>query len=97
MHVKLNFWSYVKSCCATMSPERIIVFVLVNTQVGKEDDVLKALRGLEYVREAYVIYGEYDLVAKLEVPALELLDKVITNIRSMPGVTRTSTLIAASR
>jgi len=83
--------------CITMSSERIKVFVLVNTQVGKEDEVLKALRGLEYVEEAYIIYGEYDVIAKLEVPALELLDKVVTNIRSMPGVTRTSTLIAASR
>ncbi|MCC6039905.1 MAG: Lrp/AsnC ligand binding domain-containing protein [Thermofilum sp.] len=80
-----------------MSSERIKVFVLVNTQVGKEDEVLKALRGLEYVEEAYIIYGEYDVIAKLEVPALELLDKVVTNIRNMPGVTRTSTLIASSR
>jgi anthranilate phosphoribosyltransferase len=80
-----------------MSSERIKVFVLVNTQVGKEDEVLKALRGLEYVEEAYIIYGEYDVIAKLEVPALELLDKVVTSIRNMPGVTRTSTLIASSR
>uniref|UniRef100_A0A7C1P2E0 Lrp/AsnC family transcriptional regulator n=1 Tax=Thermofilum pendens TaxID=2269 RepID=A0A7C1P2E0_THEPE len=80
-----------------MSSEGIKVFVLVNTQVGREDEVLRALRGLEYVREAYIIYGEYDVIAKLEVPALELLDKVITSIRNMPGVTRTSTLIASSR
>lgn len=80
-----------------MSSEPIRVFILINTQVGKEDEVLSAVRGLEFVDEAYVIYGEYDVIAKLSLPALELLDKVVTSIRRLGGVTRTSTLIAASR
>lgn len=80
-----------------MSSEPIRVFILINTQVGREDEVLSAVRGLEFVEEAYVIYGEYDVIAKLKLPALELLDKVVSAIRRLGGVTRTSTLIAASR
>lgn len=80
-----------------MSTEGIKVFILINTQVGKEDEVLNAVRVLEFVEEAYIIYGEYDVIAKLTLPALELLDKMVTTIRKLNGVTRTSTLIAASR
>ena len=75
----------------------IKVFILINTQVGKEDQVLAAVRKMEFVEEAYVIYGEYDVIAKLTLPALELLDKVVTSIRKLDGVTRTSTLICAYR
>lgn len=79
------------------SQNKITVFLLVNVGVGREDDVLKAIRSMEFVEEAYIVYGEYDIVAKISLPALELLDKVVTNIRKLGGVTRTSTLITSSR
>lgn len=77
--------------------EKITVYILVNTQVGKEDEVLKAVRSMEFVEEAYVVYGEYDIIAKLNLPALELLEKSVSSIRKMNGVTKTSTLITSSR
>ncbi|QOJ79479.1 Lrp/AsnC family transcriptional regulator [Infirmifilum lucidum] len=77
--------------------EKITVYILVNTQVGKEDEVLKSIRGMGFVEEAHIVYGEYDIIAKLSIPALELLDQTVTNIRKMPGVTKTSTLITSSR
>ncbi len=77
--------------------EKITVYILVNTQVGKEDEVLKAIRGMSFVEEAHIVYGEYDIIAKLSIPALELLDQTVTSIRRMPGVTKTSTLITSSR
>lgn len=79
------------------SVDRVVVFLLVNVQVGKEDEVLKAIRGMEFVDEAYIVYGEYDIIVKLSLPGLELLDKTITAIRKMSGVTKTSTLITSSR
>ncbi|AKG38789.1 MAG: Lrp/AsnC ligand binding domain-containing protein [Infirmifilum sp.] len=77
--------------------EKITVYILVNTQVGKEDEVLKAIRSMEFVEEAYVVYGEFDIIAKLKLPALELLEQAVSNIRKMGGVTKTSTLITSSR
>ena len=77
--------------------DRIVVYILVNTQVGKEDEILAKIRGMVYVTEAYIVYGEFDIIAKLELPQLEMLDAVVSKIRSIEGVTKTSTLITASR
>jgi len=79
------------------NPEKITVFLLVNVGVGYEDEVLKTIRKMEFVEEAYIVYGEYDILVKISLPALELLDKVVSNIRKLSGVTRTSTLITSSR
>jgi len=79
------------------SPDKIIVFLLVNVGVGYEDEVLKSVRKMEFVEEAYIVYGEYDILVKTSLPALELLDKVVSSIRKLSGVTRTSTLITSSR
>ena len=35
-------------------------FVLINTEIGSEEEVATELRKLENVREAYVVYGVYD-------------------------------------
>ncbi len=77
--------------------DRIVVYILVNTQVGKEDEILAKIRGMDYVTEAYIVYGEFDIIAKLELPQLEMLDAVVSKIRGIEGVTKTSTLITASR
>jgi DNA-binding Lrp family transcriptional regulator len=79
------------------NPDKITVFLLVNVGVGYEDEVLKTIRKMEFVEEAYIVYGEYDILVKITLPALELLDKVVSNIRKLGGVTRTSTLITSSR
>jgi DNA-binding Lrp family transcriptional regulator len=79
------------------NPDKITVFLLVNVGVGYEDEVLKTIRKMEFVEEAYIVYGEYDIIVKITLPALELLDKVVSNIRKLGGVTRTSTLITSSR
>jgi len=38
-------------------------FVLINTEIGSESDVLKELKGVEGVDEASAVYGVYDIVA----------------------------------
>lgn len=80
-----------------MSEERIVVYILVNTQVGKEDEILAKVRNMENVAEAYIVYGEFDIIAKIVLPQLELLDEMVSTIRKIEGVTKTSTLITANR
>ncbi len=38
-------------------------FVLINAEIGSEDEVLKQLKSLPNVKESYVVYGVYDIVA----------------------------------
>jgi DNA-binding Lrp family transcriptional regulator len=69
-------------------------FVLINTEVGGEDEVLKALIGVEGVEEAYIVYGVYDVVAKVRAPDIESLKTIVTtNIRKLPKVKSTLTMI----
>jgi DNA-binding Lrp family transcriptional regulator len=69
-------------------------FVLINTEVGGEDEVLKALIGVEGVEEAYIVYGIYDVVAKVRAPDIESLKTIVTTkIRKLPKVKSTLTMV----
>ena len=70
-----------------------IAYVLIRTDIGAEKEVLKALRELKGVEEAYLIFGPWDIIAKLNVPDRAELNKlVIWKIRRMPHITQTQTL-----
>jgi len=48
-------------------------FVLINTEIGSEEEVATELRKLENVKEAYVVYGVYDIVARVEAETMDRL------------------------
>jgi len=69
-------------------------FVLVNAEIGSEDDVLKELMSIEQVAEAYVVYGVYDIIAKITAETMDLLKDTITSrIRGLENVRSTLTMI----
>ena len=48
-------------------------FVLINTEIGSEEEVATELRKLEHVKESYVVYGVYDIVARVEAETMDRL------------------------
>jgi len=75
----------------------VIGFVLVNTAVGKDREVYDALLGVSEVTELYILFGEYDVLAKIETDSVEKLSHIVINrIRSLDGVIETKTLTGAS-
>ena len=71
-------------------------FVLINTEIGSEADVLKDLKKVEGVDEAFAIYGVYDLIARVRADTVGKLKEVITrHIRRLDKVRSTSTLIVS--
>lgn len=69
-------------------------FVLINAEIGSEDEVLKSLKAIPNVKEAYVVYGVYDIVARVEAEAMEKLKDVVTwKIRRLDKVRSTLTMI----
>jgi len=69
-------------------------FVLVNTEIGSENEVLRALKKVERVQEAYSVYGVYDLIAKIEAPSMDKLKETVTwHIRRLDKVRSTLTMI----
>jgi DNA-binding Lrp family transcriptional regulator len=69
-------------------------YVLINTEMGKEDEVLKALKQMPNVVEAYIIYGVYDVIAKVEADSLEKVKDVISSrVRRLEHVRSTLSMI----
>ena len=69
-------------------------FVLINTEPGMEDEVLKELKRIAGVNNAYCSYGVYDIIAKVEAESLDKLKDLITRrIRVLSKVRSTLTLI----
>ena len=53
---------------------------------------------MEKVKDVFVLFGEWDLLARLELDSPEELGTfVIENIRTIPGVRLTSTMIVAKK
>ncbi len=71
-----------------------LAFVLINAEIGSEDEVKKALAKIPNVTEAYVVYGVYDIVAKVEAESMTKLKEVVTwKIRRLDKVGSTLTMI----
>jgi DNA-binding Lrp family transcriptional regulator len=72
----------------------MLAYVLMKVPAKHLDGVLERLRGFEGVVEASVIYGETDLIARLEVPDQAALDDlIIRQIQDLPEVEATRTFI----
>lgn len=70
-----------------------IGFVLVSTTPGKEKEVFDNLKELPEVKEIHPLFGEYDIIVKIEAENFNRLGEIVVNkIRSVPGVIDTKTL-----
>ena len=69
-------------------------FVLINTELGTENEVLEQLRKIDAVKESYIVYGVYDIVAKVTADTMEKLKEIVTwNVRRLDKVRSTLTMI----
>jgi DNA-binding Lrp family transcriptional regulator len=53
-------------------------FILVNTEIGTEKQVLNALKKVEGVQEVHNLYGVYDLMINLKANTMRDLKQIIT-------------------
>ena len=69
-------------------------FVMINVEIGEEQAVLKFLTEELGIYETNVVYGVYDLVAKISAKDMKSLkDTVINKIREANGVRSTLTMV----
>ena len=68
-------------------------YVLISTAPAKEHEVYNELLTVKEIVELTPLFGEYDLIAKIEASDFNLLGQVVVNkVRSLPGVIDTKTL-----
>lgn len=73
-----------------------IGYVLINVQPGTEQQVHRDVKSLPHVTDATVLFGDHDLIVKLEADDLATIAKaVVEHIRSVKGVVNTKTLAGA--
>ena len=71
-----------------------MAFVLINADLGAEEDLLKKLKDIQNVKDVYVVYGVYDVVARVEADTMEKVKETITwKIRRLDRVRSTLTMI----
>ena len=74
-----------------------IVYVLVQSEIGHEMDVLSDLLKIDFVKEAKGTFGYYDILVKIESSSEKEIERIITKkIRRVKNVNRTTTLSVIS-
>ncbi len=69
-------------------------FVLINAEIGSENEVLKDLKAIPEVKEAQLVYGVYDIIARIETDTMQdLKDTISWKIRRLDKVRSTLTMI----
>ena len=70
-------------------------YVLVNVSPGKEFETFQTINNLENVKDATMLFGDYDIIAKLEADSLGDVARIVDIIRQIPGVTDSKTFAGA--
>ncbi|MEM2941819.1 MAG: Lrp/AsnC ligand binding domain-containing protein [Candidatus Bathyarchaeia archaeon] len=72
-------------------------YVLINTEIGFEEEVSRELKKTPNITEVYVVYGIYDVVAKVEAETMEKLKEIVTQkIRQLKEIRSTLTMIVVA-
>jgi DNA-binding Lrp family transcriptional regulator len=70
-----------------------IAYVLIITAPQKDHQIYSELKRMNEVVEVYPLFGDYDLIAKIEGESVEALGRVVLyKIGALPGVVHTETL-----
>ncbi len=69
-------------------------YVLLNTELGKEPEVIKAIKGATEIKNIFSLYGIYDIIVEVEADTMEKVKEVVfSRIRRLENVKSTITLI----
>jgi uncharacterized protein with GYD domain len=69
---------------------------LITTLPGEEDKVRTALDKIDLVTNRWMLFGEYDIIARVQADEEFALTRcIVEDIRSLSGIADTKTLIGA--
>jgi DNA-binding Lrp family transcriptional regulator len=70
-----------------------IAYVLLSTEEF-DPQLMKELRNIKGVEEAYPLYGVYDIIVRTEADTMDKIKEIHNKIRKMEKVRQTLTMIA---
>jgi DNA-binding Lrp family transcriptional regulator len=72
-------------------------FVLVKVEPGREHELLRRLVATSVAEEIFPLFGEYDFILKVAAADFDALgQKIVSEIRSLPGLRTTLTFTVTS-
>lgn len=69
-----------------------VYFILANTKPMEEHHAYMAISKMEDISEIFPLFGEYDLLIKIESETNEEAIKIINKVRMVEGISATKTL-----
>ena len=67
-------------------------YILVQTEVGKSDEVAQAINAIDGVMNSEHVTGPYDVIVRAEANSIDDLAKVVlAKVQTVKGITRTLT------
>jgi len=98
LQVGLELNEYLQTVNGTIKTRPTTAYVLINCDLGFEQQIIEELKHLSDVKETHGIFGAYDILAKVESESVERLRDVITwKIRKLNRVRSTLTLIVPEK
>lgn len=77
-----------------LRPNMHSAFILMNAELGKENQIVSEIKKIANVKEVYPVYGVYDVLMVIESDTMENLRETITSkIRKLDGIKSTLTMI----
>ena len=74
----------------------MLAYLLINAEKDKEQEIYEAVNDFPEVIGTHIIFGEWDIIAKVKVENSEDLSTfILDKVRPLQGVAMTSTLIVA--
>ena len=71
-----------------------MAYVLITTETGAVESILESLKKMEHVKETYMVYGVYDIIATVKAETMDKLKEIVTwDLRSLDKVRSTLTMI----
>ena len=73
------------------------MYVLVNCDLGRTEEIAAELRKINQVQEVHMINGVYDIILKMSGPSTKDLEYVYFKIRHIHGIKSTSALVGYTK
>ncbi len=71
----------------------IKAYIMILVYVGKLEEVLSKLRGIDNIESIAVTAGDYDVIVKVAVESLEELMEITDRIQMVGNIKRTTTTV----
>jgi DNA-binding Lrp family transcriptional regulator len=68
-------------------------YILINCELGSEDNVIKELKAISSVSEVKGVFGVYDIIARVNASNDEDLKKAVGKIRGHHGIKSSLTMM----